>query len=593
MSKKSNSRPRTEASVAAATGSGAKRLTGQQLGIIITAAVLLVAIILSFVFLIIVPAYKKDKNFDYMKSDLSKYITLTEEQYKSISLNLNIAEPKDIDVDIAIIGMLAMDKAEDASYSGVYKNDVALTPGDMVNVYYRGYVMEDGKQKTVISNLSSNYNEVEIGGGQFPAMGFELGLVGVVPKDCAQFVKITTGEVREDQVIYLTYERKKKDSDEKTKTGTSIRIDLTDTEDVARLYGTEFKDRILGQSVGATLSFSTTIDGATYEYTNTKVDYVTECERDENILKLECYFPYNSGVETLNNKTVYFDVFVKNAKIYEVPQWNDEYITRKIAEVDSGLRMDQLMEYEGESLTEKYEDYVEKYLREQYEIKKKELVIDELWNKYANAVKVKRLPGIKVDEIYSEYYNQVKSEYESSGGVIYNEMTEETEQCEDLASYAKIYLGLWYSEENWTEVVRDLAEDLVTERIILYYIMKEEGLTPTEAELADKVAEIKREYMDEYIYQYLLDYDENREELVESNIDKNKTYVEKMDKIVAAWKANDTEAEVYKTFVSEREAEMFEYYDEDYFVETAYYEIVVDAMVTWPEVTTMDAPAIK
>ena len=172
-------------------------------------------------------------------------------------------------------------------------------------------------------------------------------------------------------------------------------------------------------------------------------------------------------------------------------------------------------------------------------------------------------------------------------------MTEETETYEDIAGYAKVYLGLWYAEDDWKDILNDLAEDLVIERIILYYIMRAEGLTPDEQTLAVKVDEVKKEYMDEYIYQYLLDYDENRAEFEDSNIQKNKEYAAKMNKIIKAWKDGDFENEDYAAFYAERENEMFTYYGEAYFVETAYYEIVVDEMVKWPEVTTFDIVAIK
>ncbi len=569
-----------------------RRFARRPLIIAIVSAVLALATVLSLVFLVIIPVIKYDKNFDYIGSDLSKYIELTEEEYKSLSFSLAIAKPKPIDVDIAILGMRAMDKSEKPSYDGVWKSDVAITAGDMVNLYFRGYVIEDGKEKQVMSNMADVYTEIEVGGGDFPAMGFELGLVGVVPNEYTSLEKIKSGTVGEGQVIYLTYERAEEGSTAAAAKGKSVRIDLND-DSIADTYGEEFKDRIINQTIGAELTFNTTINGKTYKYTNTTVDFVTECEDDENVLKLEAYFPYNVGSDEYNNKTVYFDVFVKDVQVYEVPEFDDEYITKKVSEVDSGLRMDELLEYEGESLADKYREYVRTYLDEQYELKKRELITEKLWTHYNSRVKVKKIPGIKVEYIYNEYYSQVKADFEQSGGVIYNSLTGESEShSDDLAGYAKVYLGLWYSEEDWTDVLYDLAEDLVTERLILYYIMKEENLTPTEAELAAKIDEIKTEYMDEYVYQYLLDFDENREDFSLS-IDKNKEYVAKMDRIIALWKANDTANEEYAAFYAEREAEMYSYYDEEYFTETAYYEIVMDTLVGWPEITTMDEAAIK
>ena len=91
--------------------------------------------------------------------------------------------------------------------------------------------------------------------------------------------------------------------------------------------------------------------------------------------------------------------------------------------------------------------------------------------------------------------------------------------------------------------------------------MQQENLTPTAEVFEQRLAALKQEYIDEYINQYAAEFE----------VDLSKY----------------TEAE-YAAFVAKREKELFEYYDEAYFRETTYYEIVLDTLLTWPTVITMD-----
>ncbi len=572
--------------------------------IVSVSVVLLAAIILSCVFLVIIPMWKKDRGFDYLKSDLSKYIGLTPEQYKNYSMSIDIAKPKEIDVEIAFLSMLAADRDDKPQYDGLGKRDVEITAGDTVNIYYRGYIETDGVQKTVVTNLTADtYSSFIIGGGDFPnssypVRGVDVNLLGKLPSEYTKFEKIKSGNVKEGQVIYLTFERLAEGEDEKnTESGTYERIDLT-SDKLDEAYGVGFKDAVVGLAIGSGYShaFSTTLEGTKCNYSDVTVEFATECEHDREgypVLKVVGYYPYNTGSSALNNKEVTFDIYIQSVQVYNTPGLNDEYIEAKVNEVSSGLTMDELNEYEGENLVEKYRTYAWEYLNEQYEETLRSKIAEKMWNYYIQTAEVKRVPGYKVDKIYLEYYSEVKNAFEDSGGAVYNEMTEETESYEELADYARIYLGLYYSTEDWTLTIEALAEDLVIERMIMYYIMKNEGITPTDEQLSAKVAEVKQDYMDEYIYQYLSDFESQREEFEASSSKNDKEYLEKMDRIIKAWKANDFENAEYAEFYSERESEMFNYYSEEHFVETAYYEWVTDYVVSWADYSTLDEPAIK
>ncbi len=567
--------------------------------IVSISVLLLAAVVLSCVFVLIIPMWKKDKNFNYLTSDLSKYINLPADKYKNYSMSLNIASPREMDVEIALLSMLAADRNETPEYDGLAKRDVEITAGDIVNIYYRGYIEMDGIQKTVVSNLSADtYSSFIIGGGSFPSesypvRGVDLELIGKLPCEYEKFTKIKSGVVKEGQIIYLTFERLVDGEDEKnTESGTNERIDLT-SDKLDEAYGVGFLDKVLGLEIGSGYShtFKTTLDGKSCTYSDVKVEFVTECERSP--LTVKGYYPYNTGSSVLNNKEVTFEIYVQSVQVYNTPELNDEYIESKVMEVDSGLNMDELMEYEGDNLVEKYRAYAWEYLNEQYQEALRSQIAEKMWSYYIQTAEVKRVPGIMVDKIYLEYYSEIKRAFEDNNGVVYNEMTEETETYEDIADFAKIYLGLYYSTEDWTVTIEAIAEDLVVERMILYYIMKNEGIEPTEEQLAAKVSEIKQDYMDEYIYQYLADFESQREDFESSSDKADKEYAEKMDRIIAAWKSNDLENAEYAEFYAAREAEMFSYYDDEHFIETAYYEWVTDYVVSWADYSTLDEPAMK
>ena len=175
---------------------------------------------------------------------------------------------------------------------------------------------------------------------------------------------------------------------------------------------------------------------------------------------------------------------------------------------------------------------------------------------------VKKYPAIKVDAIYKEYEDDVYYQFEQTGGSIQDSYTGEYNSYENIDDFAVAYLGLTYSQDkDWKKVLYTMSENLVKERLVLYYLIQVEDIKITDKMFEDELAAIKQEYIDEYIKQYL-DYEE-------------KTREEYTD-------------EEYEKFVEEREAELFDYYDEEYFKETTYYELALREFLKWPTVSTLD-----
>ena len=549
--------------------------------IIAVAAVVLLAIAAGIIIPIVINANKK--NFDYVSADMTKYVEFSADKYKNYRLEVDIARPKEIDPDVAMLNMLVGDKAENPGFEGAFKTTEPVTPGDVVNIWYRGYLLDDEGEELVVAGMC-NYSSASpaaltIGSGQF-VPGFELNLLGKMPQGNKNF-KITSGTVKEGQIAYVSYSILEDGKDEKTdkKKLTAQRVVLSDEEAVEETFGEGFKDNILGADIGTKMDFDAKRGGKTYHYTDLTVDFVTEKEADA--YTIECYFPYDYSSAALANQTAYFEVTIVNTQVYETPAYTyapdadgkyrfnltNEYVEQKVAEEDSHITMDELMEYEGEELWQKYRAYAVDYLNDAYEENLRAKVEDAMWTYYLKNAKILKYPEIKVDEIYREYYDDVLYQFDYTGGSISlgydldGDGMDDTETYDNIDDFAEAYLGLYNYDESWQEVLRGMAEDLVAERLILYYLMQVEGLTPTEEVLATRLAAVKQEYIDEYLLQYAAEFE------------------------IDISKYNEEE---YAKYVEDRKLELFEYYDEAYFLETTYYEIVLDTLITWPEVTTMD-----
>lgn len=573
MSKKTEKSKSTEKENVAKKGSKAatdtdsspKKLSEKNLAVLVTAIVLLTFIVGTSAFFL-VDAIINNKFFSYRTSNLENYVTLSPDSYKGNKMNIDIAKPHDIDVDVAILALLASDKG-DALYGGhtVYTadSDFVITAGAKLTVWYRGYLLdEDGSKIDIasMSNLSgSKPSELEIGSGKF-IPGFELGLLGKNTAEFAKFVKITDPEVDiiESHIAYVSFSRLVDGGDEKKDTqkvsGTRIELSANDVDDN---FGTGFKDKLLGAKIGEKMSFEATIDGKKYNYTDVTVDFVTDCE--SNPIKVEAYFPYDYSTPTLRNETAYFEVYVDSAVLYEEQKFDNAYVEELLKREGSKITLDELKEYEGNELTDKYRTYVKKTIDDIYAEEYEQIVTEAVWNNILSSATIKKYPKAKVDKIHKEYIKDVKDQFDSTGGYLENSYGE-SKTYDDINSFARAYLGL-SSTADWQKHLYSMSESLVKERLVLYYIMREEGLMPNNKELKTEIEKTKQVYLDEYVQQYL-DYDEKKRE-------------------------DFTDAE-YEDYVDARASEIFGYYDDDYFEETTLYDIVTKEMIKWPNISTLD-----
>ncbi len=596
-SSKNNLKSSTKGGAAAASAKknqnieSSPRLGAKNITLAVVSAILVVALIVGIIFICINHAQTEaDKAFDYITSDISDYINADKSIYKDYSVKLDIAKPRDIDVNVTLFNLLATKKGKSkndslAQYSGY------IDAGDIAKIYYRGYTFDDNGNQVVFDtnlgqkNSSGEYipSSLVVGVGvnsgedtyySFPP-GFDLNLAGADSltgqgryfDSKNSFKRITSGTVNNGQIIYISYTRQLDGSTASSDkiTRSAERIVLSNgKEKIDAKYGEGFYNRLITLNIASTeaATFTGTVSGKKYNYTNLKIDFATECENENTYILVECYIPYDYQITTLRNKAAYYEVYVESIVEYEEKKLTNEFIEENLKDKKFGVTAEDLNKFEGDRVSQ-LRQHIKNLIDEDYEELYKSELEEAMWNHYHEKItEVIKYPKAKVDDVYNEYFNDVLDQFNKSGGAYTDPYFGTEETYESIDEYAVAYLGLTYSEnKDWRAHLRSLAENLVKERLILFYILKEENLMPTAEELAAKKKEVEDEYLEEYIYQYSEQY----------NIDKD-TYSK----------------EDWEKFEADRYKELHDYYDNDYFTEIAYYEIGLDTFLTWPKVTTLD-----
>ena len=126
-------------------------------------------------------AFDESGRFDYMNSDMSKYIAIDEKDYKNTSAKVDKMLKGDDESVKAYIDML---RNENSTSSGKKITDRAVVKGDTVMLYYEGRL--NGEKFEGGSNMEdeSPYALV-IGSGKF-IPGFEDALIGIIPSETSK-----------------------------------------------------------------------------------------------------------------------------------------------------------------------------------------------------------------------------------------------------------------------------------------------------------------------------------------------------------------------------------------------------------------------
>ena len=522
-----------------------ERLTRKQIIILISVA--LAAVLISAVIIGAVIISRGTNNPNLLKSDLSKYIEISAEDYKNIDLNIPLDDVTDEAVrrtaERNINMLLTNYKTLNKDLNGAYDTARALALGDTVYIYYRGYTVdENGRQQDFdgSSNISGELTVLEVGTGKIIdaetgeaqgsfIAGFGESLVGVVPAGYSVVDKRRQGSVMAGDVIYLSYTVIGEDENEELIQNRRIDLSLPYIDEI---YGEGFAEFFVGKNIGENLgekTFRKAGNQTDTVYADMKVSFITR-GTENNPVTIKVKFPANYGEESLRGAETYFDVFIDSACAYDVPALDDKIITEKFK-----VRADSLSAYEGKNLAEKYRAKALADARAEIEDSNFGVLSDRVWEHLMNKVKIIKLPKKTLEGYYDSYYSRIKSLYISGYYSAYYDTIDAL-----AVAYLNENYGMGLSaNSDWKSAIRELAEWDLTQNLLFYYIIREENMLPSDEECE----KIKAELYDDILEYYIA------------------TNTEKLYSLDSA--AYQKELEVLK-------GEINDYYDDTYFREEAY-----------------------
>ena len=470
---------------------------------------------------------------DLMKVNLAKYATVPENSYKGLTFTTDEPPVTEKDLEWEIVRLLAANKGT-AEYGGVRRRWVNISAGDTVELYYRGYRIIDGVREyfsggcNLADFVSDRTQEeidksyIEIGSGKIL---FERELVGVNTQDYATLDARESGTVSAADVIYITYSLSSADGENKQ--GETLYLDLA-TDESERVLGEGFTDFIVGKPIGETISEAfITEDNDTYF--DVKVNAAFGRVGGE-VLTVECRFPNDYQEPSLCGVTAFFDVFVMAGIEYSVPEFDESFIYEKLKESEDSLK-----EYSGEGTVEKYKSKLMLALVEARQEKINAAVGEMVWNSMLDSVIVKSLPKQGVRDFYNLFVIELEKEYSNYENIY-----------PSFSQFVKDYFSI-PSTQSWEDYVTRLAEEALIEDLVLYTVLRREGLSPS-----DKAYE---SFLNGVIDEYLVSVGCTR--------DLYKT---------------DDEYEVAKTI---RISYMTDYYGEDYFKDIALDRYLMDRLIKY------------
>ena len=519
-----------------------KRLDATRIFLIIFAAVALVGILTSVVFALI-PTFKKDKSLDYIKDDLSKYVSVPSALYTSYNVTVDIPTVSDRDVDFKILNLLCTHKITPetpvANIPGI-----TVGAGDVANIYYRGYTLSEDGTKNYFDggcNFNDSIYALEIGSGKF-IPGFEYNLVGKNQKDYATMTKITSGNTQAGDIVYLTYSVYYADG--QASLSKSALVDLSDPK-LDEKWGEGFSayfnthaGKTIGEQFATGKGDDTKLTVGTIKntdgddiYFDMSISTAFRISKDFDPLVVEAYFPYNYGDESLNGKTAYFEVYIKSVKDYGECEFNDEFITEKVK-----MTAEELAKYgaEGDSLTTKYRAYLREQLEEEYKNNVRSVTESQFWKAAIEGSTFYQLPEKEVVAAYNNYVAEIESTYASGYSSYYGSLDE----------FARAYLEL-PTGADWKATLRKDAEYSLKQKLVFYTVIRAENLLPNDEEYQALYDKLFDEYLQEYLDYYGI----------------------------------TEESDNYELKVETATKEILATYGESYWRESVYYEFAIDAIL--------------
>ena len=419
-----------------------------------------------------------DPTFDYFRADLSGYLTMTEADYDGIRVALDLTED---DVNDYLNEYLL------PSYrTPNMKTDEAVKDGDKIYLWYVGYTdgfpFDDGNNRN-----DDEPHALKIGESDLPFPGFDAALIGNVPADTSSESPLTVNvtfptdhederlagkDARFDVVIVGIVDGEETVTDRAVANGDVVKIWYTGyTDNYAFSGGSNMKDEDPYELVIGSGSF---IDG----FEEKLIGVIPADTSKENLYSITVSFPDAYRNTDLAGKEARFDVAIAGVfdGTYTVPELTEEFIKDTLE-----------FETEETDVIAAFRADVLKQLREN-------TVADLETHKITRTLKILRetvafgdaLPEGEVDlyegrwldaiDYYFEYYNYMYAIYYGAS------------YFEDLDDAGRWFFGLGV-DADWRAFMREQAEGMVKENLILNMVARLSGITISEEDAKDWVRE--------------------------------------------------------------------------------------------------------
>lgn len=261
--------------------------------------------------------------------------------------------------------------------------------------------------------------------------------------------EITDEEVEENIQNTLRTSAPLKEVDRKVEEGDTVSIDY-----VGKLNGEEFE--------GGTGSYDLVI--GSHSFIEGFEEGLIGAKKDET-RELELTFPENYSAADLAGKDVVFTVTVKKISEYDIPELDDDYV-RSLNKVDKF----------NNTITsvDDYKEYVRANLSETRESTYRDLIITAALNKLLDESTFKGEIPANLQKQYEDSMTRMLEYY-----ALMNYM-----ELKDLMVNA-----YHATEDNYTEMIGDMAVSQMKRDIILQAIADKEDLNPSEEEISKAIAE--------------------------------------------------------------------------------------------------------
>ena len=495
MAKNTKAAPKPKKSRAELIAEQEKKAKRTRLALIIfaiSASLIIVGVILA----VVITTRRANEILRPMDDNLNKYISISEDDYKNFPVTITSEPIDELAVENALIQALWASKTADTEYgSGIHnisgtEPKRALAAGDIVYAYYLGYYLDEAGRKIYFdgsSNLgatSTDQKKIGIGEGNLYT-GFELGLIGKNPWSFDGVALKNGGVVEEGDAVCFTMTAMY--SDGSGAAGESF-IAVMDKAGCDAKYGTGFTDFLMGRALGEIEDSFTTneVSDKSGSSVYTDIEITAIYKRGMLPMTVSARVPVDDTETGLAGETVYFEVYVDKVQYYSTPDINEDFVEEKL-----NMTVDELKAYgeTGDSLEDCYRAYLEERLHANARESAEDAILEAFWEHVVENVKVKRLPKGTVNEYYSDYVVSLAEEFSGSKGSGFSSLDE----------YVCFTLELEEGTD-WRAYVMGLAEQSVTEKIIFYYIIREENFFPSDEEYEQIYNRIVDEILEEYLY---------------------------------------------------------------------------------------------